>query len=51
MSYLYSVVSYLNVSFSRLITLVEEGRVNFSAIVSLLLCGFCSHESPLPFGA
>ena len=29
----YSLVYYLNVSFSRLITLVEEERAGFSAIV------------------
>ena len=31
----YSVVSYLNVSFSRLITSVGKERANFSAIVYL----------------
>ena len=32
---------YLFVSCSRSITLVEEERANFSAIVYLYLCGFC----------
>ena len=46
-----SVVSYLCVSFSRLITSVGEERANSSAVVYSQLCGFCSEGSPLPLGA
>ena len=44
----YSVVSYSYVSFSALIPSVGEERAIFSAIVYLLLCGFCSEGFPLP---
>ena len=44
---LYSIVSYLYVSCSGSITSVGEERANLSAIVYLLLCGFCSERFPL----
>ena len=44
----YSIVSYLYVSCSGLITSVGVERANFSAIVCLQLCGFCSEWFPLP---
>ena len=47
---LYSIVSKLYVSFSGSITSVGEERANLSAIVYLLLCGFCSGRFLLPFG-
>ena len=40
----YSVVRYLYVSFSRIITSVGEERANFSAIVYVYLCGFGLEE-------
>ena len=43
----YSVVSYIYVRFSGLITSVREERANFSAIVY----GFCSERFALPLGA
>ena len=50
---LYSVVSYLYICVccSGSITSVGEEIVNLSAIVYLLLCGFCSERIPLPLGA
>ena len=39
------------VSCSGSITSVEEERTNFSAVVYLLLCGFCSEGFHLPLGA
>ena len=48
---LYSIVSYLYVSCSGSITSVGEERANFSTIIYLLLCGFCSYGFHLPFGA
>ena len=39
---LYSILSYLYVSCSGSITSVGEEKANLSAIVYLLLCGFCS---------
>ena len=44
---LYSIVSYIYISCSGLITSVVEERANLSAIVYLLLCGFCSEKFPL----
>ena len=46
-----SVVYYLNVSFSRLITSVGEVRAGFSAIEYSYFCCFCSKEFSLPLGA
>ena len=40
--FLYSIVSYLYLSLSGLITSVWEERANISASVYLLLCGLCS---------
>ena len=48
---LYSIDSYLYVSFSGSITSVGEERASLSAIVYLLLCAFCSERFPLPVGA
>ena len=51
---LYSIVSYLYVSCSGLITSVGEERTNLSAIVYLIcnyVSGFCSERFPLPLGA
>ena len=48
---LYSIVSCLCVSCSGSITSVGEERANMSAIVYLLLCGFCSERFPPPLGA
>ena len=48
---LYSIVSYLYVSCSGSITSVGEERGDFSAIVNLKLCGFCSERFPIPLGA
>ena len=48
---LYSIVSYLYVSCSGSITSVGEERANLSAIVYLLICGFCSERFPLPLSA
>ena len=39
------------VSRSGSITSVGEERTNLSAVVYLLLCGFCSERFPLPLGA
>ena len=49
----YSVVSYVYVSLSGLITCTSVGdeRANFSSIVDLQLCGFCSEGFPLPLSA
>ena len=47
----YSIVSYLYVSYSEPSTSVGEERANFSAIVYLQLCGFCSEGFPLPLCA
>ena len=41
----------LYVSRSGSITLVGEERANLSAVVYLVLCGFCSERFPLPLGA
>ena len=38
------------VSFNGLITSVGEERANFSAVVNLYNCGFCSEGFPLPLG-
>ena len=38
----YSVVNYLYISLTGLITSVGEEGAIFSATVNLLLCGFCS---------
>ena len=43
-----SSVGYLCVSGCGSITSAGEGRANLSAIVYLLLCGFCSKRFPLP---
>ena len=43
--------SYLYVSCSVSITSVGEERANFSAIVNLKFCGFCSERFPLPLCA
>ena len=48
---LYSVVVYLYVNGSGSITSVGEERANLSAVVYLLLCGFCLEGFPLPLGA
>ena len=48
---LYTIVSYLYVSCSGSIISVGEERANLSAIVYLLLCGFCSERFALPLGA
>ena len=48
---LYSFVVYLYVNGSGSITSVGEERANFSAVVYLLLCGFCLERFPLPLGA
>ena len=42
---------YLYVSGSGSITSVGEERANLSAVVYLLLCGFCLERFPLPLGA
>ena len=47
----YSVVSYLYVSFSGLIIEVGEEKANFSAIIYLKSCSFCSEGFPLSLGA
>ena len=51
MSYLYSFVGYLYVSGNGSINSVGEQRANLSAIVYLLLCGFCLEMFLLPLGA
>ena len=43
----YSIVNYLYVS----ITSVGKERANFSSIIYLYLCGFCSKGFPFPLGA
>ena len=48
---LYSFVVYLYVNGSGSITSVGEERPNLSAVVYLLLCGFCLERFPLPLGA
>ena len=48
---LYSFVVYLYVNGSGSITSVGEERANLSAVVYLLLCGFCLERFPLPLGA
>ena len=48
---LYFFVIYLYVNGSGSITLVGEERAKLSAVVYLLLCGFCSERFPLPLGA
>ena len=45
---LYSFVVYLYVNGSGSITSVGEERANLSAVVYLLLCGFCLERFPLP---
>ena len=47
---LYSLVVYLYVSRNGSITSAWEERANFSAVVYLQLCGFCSERFPLPLG-
>ena len=47
---LYSFVGYLYVNCSGSITSVWEERANLSAVVYLLLCGFCLERFPLPPG-
>ena len=42
---------YLYVNGSGSITCVREERANLSAVVYLLLCGFCLERFPLPLGA
>ena len=42
---------YLFICKLKLITSVEEERANVSAIVHMLLCGFCSEWFPLPLDA
>ena len=42
---------FLYVSGSGSITSVGTERANLSAVVYLLLCGFCSERFPLPLGA
>ena len=42
---------YLYVSCSGLNTLLGEERANFSAIIYLYVCGFCSEGFPLPLVA
>ena len=46
-----TIVGFSYVSCSGLITSVGEERANLSAIVYMLLCGFCSERFPLPLGA
>ena len=48
---MYSFVVYLYVNGSESITSVGEERANSSAVVYLLLCGFCLERFPLPLGA
>ena len=48
---LYSFVVCLFVNGSGSITSVMEERDNLSAVVYLLLCGFCLERFPLPLGA
>ena len=48
---LYSFVVCLYVSVSGSLTSVGEERVKLSAVVYLLLCGFCSERFPLPLDA
>ena len=51
MSKLYYYVVYLYVDGSGSITSVGEERAILSAVVYLLLCGFCLVRFPLPLGA
>ena len=48
---LYSFVVYLYVNGSGSITSVGEERASLSAVVYLLLFGFCLGRFPLPLGA
>ena len=48
---LYSFLVYLYVNGSGSITSVGEERAYLSAVVHLLLCGFCLERFPLPLGA
>ena len=48
---MYSVVVYLYVNGNGSIVSVGEERANLSAVVYLLLCGFCLERFPLPLGA
>ena len=48
---MYSFAVYLYASGSGPITSVGEERANLSAVVCLLLCGFCLERFPLPLGA
>ena len=48
---LYSFVVYLYVNGSGSITSVGKERGNLSAVVYLLLCGFCMERFPLPLRA
>ena len=47
---MYSFVVYLYVNGSGSITSVGEERANLSAVVYLLLCGFCLERFPFPLG-
>ena len=44
-------VVYLYLNGSGSISSVGEERANLSAVVNLLLCGFCLERFPLPLGA
>ena len=48
---MYPFVVYLYVNGRGSITSVGEERANLSAVVYLLLCGFCLERFPLPLGA
>ena len=48
---LYSFVVYLYLSGSGSITSVGEERAHLSAVIYLLLCGFCLERFPLPLVA
>ena len=47
---LYSFAVYFYVNCSGSITSVGEERAKLSAVVYLLLCGFCLERFPLPLG-
>ena len=49
--YLYSFIVYLYVNGSGSISSVGEERAHLSAVVNLLLCGFCLEWFPIPLGA
>ena len=48
---LFSFVVYLIVNGSGSISSIGEERANLSAVVYLLLCGFCLERFPLPLVA